>query len=252
MERSAIAKWIGAVAVVVFLGFLAGRQQQLVESQREILRQIQELKSLPQGRAAAQAPVQPAAPSTNFMMGLEGAAAKGNANAKVTLIEFSDFECPFCGSYTRESYPQVDRDYIATGKIRYVFRNFPLESIHGQALKAGEAGECARIQNKFWPMHDRLFANQKALAPPALVEHARAVGLDMRAFETCLNGQATPRIRADQEAGARMGITGTPTFFVGFAQKDGTVHVVERLVGAKPYAAFKATLDRLLASPEAK
>ncbi len=254
MKRSILAKWLAGVAVVVFLGLVAGRQQQLVDGQREILKQIQDLKTSPQVRAG-QAPAQQAAPPAappDFTLRIDGAAIKGSAIAKLILIEFSDFECPFCERYVRESYPQIERDYVSTGKVRYVFRHFPLERIHPRAMKAGEAGECARLQGKFWPLHDRLFANQKLLEPPALVEHARAVGLDLKSFETCLNGQAASAVRADLDAGARAGVTGTPTFFVGFAQNDGSVHVVEKLVGAVPYASFQSVLNKMLTLTSAR
>lgn len=253
MERSALVKWVFIGAAVVFLGLVAGRQQQIVNSQNEILKQIQELKGSPVGRAAQapQAPAAPAAPAAppDFNMRIDGSASKGSDKAKLTLIEFSDFECPFCGNYVRDSYPKLEQDYVNTGKIRYVFRNFPLESIHPRALKAGEAGECARVQGKFWQLHDRLFANQKALEPAALLEHAKSVGLDMKAFGSCLEGQATAKLRADLDAGRSAGISGTPTFFLGYSQPDGSVHVVEKLVGARPYASFQATLDKMLAAP---
>jgi len=241
MDRSIYVKWLAGLTIAIFLGFIAGRQQQLMESQREILSEIQDLKSSPQLVSAETPSEQP-----DFTMPIENAAVKGDAKAKVVLIEFSDFECPYCGRYVRETYPQIDRDYVATGKIRYVFRHFPLASIHPRAVKAAEAGECARLQGKFWPLHDRLFANQRALERPALVDHARAAGLDVKSFETCLDGQASSAILADLNAGTRAGITGTPTFFLGFAQNDGSVHVVEKLTGAKPYAAFQSVLDRLL------
>jgi len=242
MDRSVYVKWLAGLTVAIFLGFIAGRQQQLIESQREILSEIQDLKSSPQLQAVAET----TAEQPDFTLSIENAAIKGDATAKVVLIEFSDFECPYCGRYVRESYPQIDRDYVATGKIRYVFRHFPLASIHPRAVKAAEAGECARLQEKFWPLHDRLFANQKSLERPALVEHARAAGLDVKSFETCLDGQASAAILADLKAGSRAGISGTPTFFLGLAQNDGSVHVVEKLTGAKPYAAFQSVLDRLL------
>jgi protein-disulfide isomerase len=182
-------------------------------------------------------------------LSIEGAAIKGNTNAMLTLIEFSDFECPYCARYVRDSYPQVERDYVSTGKVQYVFRHFPLTDIHPRAMKAAEAGECGRIQGKFWPLHDRLFANPKLLEPASLMDHAREAGLDMKSFETCLNGQAAPAVRADLDAGNRAGITATPTFFFGFVQPDGSVRVVEKLVGARQYSAFQSVLDRLLASP---
>ena len=244
MERSTLVRLVVGVAIAVFLGFVAGRQQQLVDSQREILRELQELK-------AAQAKT-PSAASPDFKLSIQNAAVKGNPDAALTVVEFSDFECPYCGRYMRETHPQLERDYIATGKIRYVFRHYPLTGPHPHAMKAAEAGECGRVQGKFWPLHDRLFANQKKLEPPSLVDHARAAGLDMKAFETCLNGQAVAAVQADLDAGNRAGISATPTFFFGFAQKDGSVHVVEKLVGAKPYAAFQTVLDRLLASSDVR
>jgi len=241
MERSTLVRLVVGVAIAVFLGFVAGRQQQIVDGQREILRELQELK-------ASQAKAPPAA-NPDFDLAIQDAAMKGSASAPLTVVEFSDFECPYCGRYMRETNPQLQHDYVDTGKIRYVFRHYPLTGLHPHAMKAAEAGECGRVQGKFWPLHDRLFANQKSLETPSLLDHARAAGLDMKAFETCLNGQAAAAVQVDIDAGNRAGISATPTFFFGFAQKDGSVHVVEKLVGAKPYTAFQSVLDKLLASP---
>ena len=243
MERSILFKVLLGTAIAVVLGFIAGRQQQLADNQREILRQIQELKDSAQlrnGDAPGEAP-------PDFNMSIKDAAVKGSSDAKLTVIEFSDFECPYCGRYMRDSHPQLERDYVATGKIRYVFRHFPLAGLHPNAVNAAEAGECSRIQGKFWPLHDSLFANQKSLQKPALLDYARSTGLDMKTFETCLEGQAAPAVRADLDAGNKAGVSATPTFFFGFVQNDGSVHVVERLVGARPYASFQEVLDRLLA-----
>jgi protein-disulfide isomerase len=237
MERSTLVRVLVGVAIAVFLGFIAGRQQQLVDTQEEILRQIADLREMPQ--------LHP--PDVN--LSLKDAAIKGSPAARLTVIEFSDFECPFCARYMRESYPHLERDYVSTGRIQYVFRHFPLESLHPRAVKAAEAAECGRLQGKFWPLHDRLFANQKSLEPASLLDHARQSGMEMKSFESCLDGQAATAVRADVEAGNRAGITATPTFFFGFAQEDGSVQVVEKLVGAKPYAEFQSVLDRLLAAP---
>jgi len=244
MDLSNIGKWLLGIGIAVLLGFIAGRQQQLVVSQRDILREIQHLKT-------SAPPAVPAVAAPDFTLRIDDAATKGNANAKVTLIEFSDFECPYCGRYVQESFPQIERDYVATGKVRYVFRHFPLAQIHPRAVKAAEAAECARQQEKFWPFHDRLFANQKALDRTSLVDHARALGLEMKSFETCLDGKATSTVLADLNTGARAGIAATPTFFLGFAEPDGSIRVVNKLVGAKPYAEFKAALDKLLTSTAA-
>lgn len=115
------------------------------------------------------------------------APVKGSKDATLTLIEFSDYQCPFCRRHLETTLPQLDKDYIATGKLRYVFRDFPLESIHAHASKTAEAPHCAGEQGKYWEMHDRLFANQKALAPEKLPEHAQAIGLKAEAFKTCLD-----------------------------------------------------------------
>jgi protein-disulfide isomerase len=88
------------------------------------------------------------------------APVKGNPNAKLTLIEFSDYQCPFCRRHAENTLPSLDKEYIATGKVRYVFHDFPLEAIHPQAFKAAEAAHCAGEQQKYWEMHGRLFANQ--------------------------------------------------------------------------------------------
>lgn len=232
----------------------------LEAGQKEIIRQLQEIKVLllqqnrppqparqpvPTAQAPVAPPALPAAP-----ISIEGAAARGNANAKVVIIEFSDFQCPFCGRYTRETFNQLDREYVDTGKVRYVFRNFPLEKIHPNAFKAAEAAECARQDGKFWPLHDRLFLNQQALSDVELLNHAKAVGMDGPAFQKCVTGPVAAKIRQDLEDGARAGVTGTPAFYLGTVQKDGKVHVLRRVSGAVPYANFKATIDSLLASSE--
>ena len=222
----------------------------LEAGQKAILKELQEIKALLQARPA-QAPPQAAPEPQNIVLSMEGAATKGRPDAKLTVVEFSDFQCPFCGRYVRETYQQLEREYVNTGKVRYVFRHFPLERIHPQAFKAGEAAECARLQGKFWEMHAWLFAHQQALGETELPKYAQTVGLDVSAFQRCLGGQATAKIRQDMDEGARAGVSGTPMFFVGTVKKDGKLHVQRRLSGAQPYAAFKTALDALLALPEA-
>jgi len=174
---------------------------------------------------------------------------RGPADAPVTIVEFSDFQCPFCGRHFQQTYGQIDKEYIATGKARYVFRHFPIEQIHPQAFKAGEAAACAGAQNKFWEMHDVLFANQKALQPPDLVKHAQLLGLNGMTFDTCLAGQMAPRIRQDMTLAADVGVRATPTFFIGATLPNGNIKVLRRFNGAVAFTAFKTALDTLAASP---
>ncbi len=201
------------------------------------------LKARPAQPAAAPQPARPAELVT------DGAPFKGSPDAPLTIVEFSDFQCPFCKRHWDQTYAQLDRDYIATGKLRYVFRHFPIERIHPQALKAGEAAECAAAQGKFWEMHDRLFLNQQALMPADLVIHAQALGLDQTQFTSCLDGQMTARVRADLTMGAQVGVRATPSFFLGVTIPDGKIKVVQKLSGALPFATFKSTIDGLLANP---
>ena len=166
------------------------------------------------------------------------------------MIEFSDYQCPFCSRYARDVLPQIRTDYVDTGKIKYVFRDLPL-SFHKQAFKAAEAAHCAGAQGKFWEMHDTLFQNQSALAPEQLATHAKTVGVDDAQFQQCLDsGKFAADINKDIADAGAAGITGTPTFLVGVIQPgDGRVKVVKKLVGAKPYAEFKAAIDAALGAP---
>ena len=224
-------------------------QEALRKQLQTMQRQLQEIRSLLQARpaqpaAALQAPL-PAELLT------DGAPFKGAPDAPLTIVEFSDFQCPFCRRHWQQTYGQLDRDYISTGKVRYVFRHFPLERIHPQALKASEAAECAAAQCKFWEMHDRLFANQQALMPADLAKHAQAIGLDETRFAACLAGQMTARVRADLAMGTQAGVRATPNFFVGTTMPGGKIKVIRKLNGALPYARFKTTIDGLLASEAA-
>ena len=171
---------------------------------------------------------------------------KGDRDAKLVMIEFSEYQCPFCGRFVRETMPQIQKGYIDTGKIRYVFMDFPLP-MHAQAMKASEAALCAADQGKFWEMHDRLFANQNALSPEALSKYAEALGLDMTQFKECLDsGKHAAQIKATMAEGQKAGITGTPGFFFGSIEADGKVRATGNLTGAVPYANFKDAIDEML------
>jgi len=130
-----------------------------------------------------------------------------------------------------------------------VVRDFPLESIHPQAFKAAEASYCADEQGKYWEMHDRLFANQKALGVKDLPQHAQALGLDESKFQQCLDsGKYAARIRKDLTEGQKLGVTGTPGFFLGVTEPNGTeIKAVRQIKGAQPWAAFQGAIDSLLA-----
>lgn len=201
-------------------------------------------------KPAPPAPAAAAVATVDTPIDIAGAATKGSPTAKVALVEFSDYQCPFCGRYATSTLPELTREYIDTGKIRYVFRNLPLESIHPNAFRAAVAAECAGEQGKYWPMHDRLFAGQTALDAPSIVNYGRAAGVDVVRFQQCLDSDKhVARIRQDQSEGGRIGATSTPTFFVALINPGETkVRAVRLIRGAQPYPTFTAVIDSVLAS----
>src|SRR5919106_1473788 len=214
-----------------------------------IKKELAEVKALvQQQRAAAPAPA-PARPSAiGKMVEVAGAAFKGRADAPITIVEFSDYQCPFCARHVMQTIPGLDKEYIETGKVKYVFRNYPIESIHPNAFRAAVAAECANEQQKFWPMHDRLFANQQLLAAAQLPVHATAVGLNASAFQACLvSGKFDAKIRKDMNDAVAIGITGTPGFAIGKTNGSNPIRVEAFIPGARAFAGFKSELDRLLA-----
>jgi protein-disulfide isomerase len=161
--------------------------------------------------------------------------SKGPSSAPVTIVEFSDFECPYC-SRAEETVSQVLKQY--GDKVRLVYRDFPLP-FHPNAQKAAEAAQCAGDQGKYWEMHEKLFANQKDLKPEALKGYAKELNLDPAKFEKCLDGGAKAAVvDANRKAGEKVGVTGTPAFFINGYQ----------LTGAQPFEEFKTIIDAELAS----
>jgi protein-disulfide isomerase len=165
--------------------------------------------------------------------------SKGSAKAPVTVYEMSDFQCPYCKRFALETFPSLERDYINTGKVRWVFINFPLTSVHPHASAAAELALCAARQRGFWRIHDLLFQNQDAWAPlkeagPFFVSLADSAGLSKQRLLTCLQAPGTlNEVRADAEGAARSGATSTPTFYI----EGGLVE------GALPLQIFRQVLD---------
>jgi protein-disulfide isomerase len=161
--------------------------------------------------------------------------ARGPENAAVTIIEFSDFQCPYSGSYFNQTLPLILSNY--GDKVRYVYRFFPLSSIHPEAEKAAEAAECAYEQGEFWEYHDILYQNQNALGITDLKAYAVELGLDESAFDLCLDsGKYADEVAKDVKDGQSYGVSGTPTFFV-----NG-----RKVVGALPYTTWQSVIDEEL------
>lgn len=169
------------------------------------------------------------------------ARTKGAANAPVTVYEMSDFQCPFCRRFATETFPAIEREFIATGKVKWIYVNLPLTDLHPNAVPAAQFALCAGRQNQFWPAHDLIFQHQAAWAPlrnpaPFLLSLADTLRLDRAAVSRCLQDDAViEEIRQDAAGSQRAGAQSTPTFYI-----EGLL-----VRGAQPVALFRQLLDSL-------
>jgi protein-disulfide isomerase len=192
-------------------------------------------------------PPPPEPPLPKDPVSLEGAAFAGAPDARAVLIEYSDFQCPYCGKFAREILPEVKQKYVATGKVLFAFRNFPLDAMHPFARKAAVSAVCAARQGKFWEMHDQLFHAPSKLDDSIIAAAAMSVPLAEPAFTACLSGDAVAAVQSDMDAGKALHVAGTPALFVGLKQPDGRVKILVRLKGAQPAAEIGAVIDKMLA-----
>ena len=184
-----------------------------------------------------------AQPSGPVNVSADDDAYLGNKNAPITLIEFSDFQCPFCRKFYKETFPQIKKEYIDTGKARLVYRDFPL-SFHSGATSAAEGAECAKEQGKFWEMHDAIFDEQEKQGSGTVQftandvkKWAAKIGLNTSKFNQCLDsGRYKQEVEKDIADGSVAGVTGTPAVFI-----NGRL-----VVGAQPFTAFKVIIDEEL------
>jgi len=172
---------------------------------------------------------------TRYKIPSDGFHTLGPANAPITIVEFSDYQCPFCRRWHDEVYQNLLTAY--PGKIKFVYRNLPLTSIHPDAQGAAEAAMCAGEQNVYWQYHDKLFSSE-VLGSGAYTQYAKELNLDMTAFEACVSQEKYKKqIQADSDFALNLGISSTPTFFInGLA-----------IVGAQPLEVFKQVIDKELA-----
>ena len=176
---------------------------------------------------------------------ITGAPVLGSQDAPVTLIEFADYKCPFCIRHFAQTMPMLEANYIRTGKVRYVFRDMPIDSLHPGSIRAHEAARCAIEQGRFWELHTRLFTAPGTHGDAALETRASEAGLNVDALRSCLaSGRTEAAVRQSVAAAGQLGASGTPTFFVGV--KDGSsdqIRVVQALAGAQPYSEFEKAIE---------
>ena len=177
-------------------------------------------------------------------MSLGDGVALGEETAPVTLVEFVDYQCPFCRKFETETFEQLKKDYIDSGKLRFVSRDLPL-SMHPHAVEAAQAARCGGEQDKFWELRDVLISNGEKLSREAILDYAKALSLDMERFLQCFDSKKyLDEIQRDISEANGAGITGTPTFVLGKTTKDNIEG--SRLDGAFPYNEFQARITDLL------
>jgi protein-disulfide isomerase len=176
----------------------------------------------------------------------------GDQNADVTVVEFSDYQCPFCRQFQQQTLDRLKKNYIDTGKVRFVYKDFPIPQLgHDQAVLMAEAALCAGDQDKYWEMHDKMFNEQQELSPRGtasfsadkVTQWASDLDLNMDTFNQCLDSDKyKSEVQNDQQEGRNLGVSGTPTFFI-YGSGDSTA---TKLVGAQPYSRFQSMIDQKL------
>ncbi len=224
---------------------LKGDMQALTTRQQQILDQLGEIKKMLEKPNAAANPEALQLPET---INVEKDPVLGKTDARVGIIEWTDYQCPFCGRFTSEAYPKIVSDYVDTGKVRFIYRDLPLASIHPWSQLAAVAAHCAGEQGKFWEMHNSLFADQRAMRPPDISNRAAKLELDMSKFNECINSSRYNELIDTSVKGAqRMNINGTPTFLLGTFNDGGSIMKIEKsIIGTYPFEKFQADLDELL------
>ena len=170
----------------------------------------------------------------------------GREDAPVTMVEFTDYQCPFCRKYHTDTFAELKKNYIDTGKVRFISRDLPLD-FHPYAKQAAEAARCAGDQNKFWELRDHMITNSTDLSQDTILKMAQAESLDMATFRACLNADKhKAEIQKDAADASTLGISGTPSFVIGKASK-GTLDG-DRLVGAVGAFVFEAEFQKFLSA----
>lgn len=257
-KRLWVTIWVLAVLIGIGMPTVwadSGEDVSALKSEIEALKQGQKamqkdlndiktlLKALATRNVRAQQPFKP----SDII--IDGSPVIGQADAPVTIVEFTDYQCPFCRRHANGTFAQIKKDYVETGKVRYVVRQFPLKAIHPKAMKASEASLCAGDQGQYWDMHSRIFHDTKTFNQEEWVRHAEALGLDMGSFKDCLeSGKKVSQVEQDLKEGTALGVRGTPGFFIGRTDPDNPnkFKATEFMRGAFPYPRFQKVIEKLL------
>ena len=212
-----------------------------------ILKELREIKQLLARQQLQQAQAVPSAPQMpqNMKVKSDAIYVLGRSDAPLTMVEFTDYQCPFCGRFEATTFPEIKKSYIDTGKLRLILRDLPLSDMHPFALKAAQSVHCAGDQGKFWEMKELVFKNQNRLDIDSLTGYAKDLALNGNTFNSCMaDGKHLQEIRDEAKYAQSLGITGTPTFILGKSAGDTVEGRV--IVGAQPLATFEAAIDEML------
>jgi protein-disulfide isomerase len=251
--------WVRAAATIVVAAASVaplGAQQSLQQQNEQILNELKAIRQLLErlagpiggGGAPAPVPTAPAPPvSDNVSLPSVTGIMIGKADAPLTMIEYTDLQCPFCRQYHITAYEQIKKEWIDTGKLRYLVRDLPIESIHPQAMPAARATRCAGEQGKLWEMRHSILLNNQRLTNDSFATFAQDLKLNMGAFGKCYADTAKfqAEISKDMAEAASVGISATPSFVIGRTSAGAMDGV--RMIGAQPYGAFDAKLKELAA-----
>jgi protein-disulfide isomerase len=186
-------------------------------------------------------------PKRGDVISIAGAPISGSRSAKLALIEFGDFECPFCAMFTRDVWPVLDREYVSNGTLVFAFRNMPLDASHQYARAAAEAGVCAAEQGQVWNFYEAVFRKSPLIGADVIRDVVDGLGIDDGKYRSCIAVRARSAVNADVSAAREKGISATPTFILGRVMKGETVQVVATIVGYRPTDEFTDAIDGIWA-----
>jgi protein-disulfide isomerase len=239
-----VRPWLALAATLALLAAASlARADGITSEQAQDI--INELKQIRQTLEKMQSPQAAPAPDDKVSYKLSpGGFSMGDAKAPLVMVEYTDFQCPFCQQFHNTAFAQIKANYIDTGKVRFVSRDFPLD-FHENARRAATAGRCAAEQGKYWEMRHAMIVNAEALKPDNLATYAGTVKMDVAKFKSCLESDKfKAQIDQDITEGGVAGVQGTPTFVLGTLENDKLQGV--RMVGAMPYAQFDAKIQEML------
>ena len=243
----AMKKWAAVVALVVAGAGCASRTD-VQELRDEITKLKEEQAILRRAVGGSTAKTAPQAKPLPASFDLTGAQYRGSTSSPVVLVEFSDYECPFCIRHFTQVAPQLDAQYIQSKKIRYTFRDFPIDQLHPESIRAHVAAHCATEQGKFWDLHPKLFSQAGSHQPAQLLARAKEAGLNEATFSSCVAADKySASIRQSTAFAISLGAEGTPFFLVGIMDGPNSMKPVGKLPGAMPLSQFQQAIDAALA-----